>query len=239
MISFIVPAHNEEDLIGATLASIHAAARAAGGPYEIVVCDDASTDNTARLAAQAGAIVVSVQHRQISATRNSGARAARGDMFFFVDADTQVNAQVISAAIGAMRSGAKGGGAAIRFDGAVPLYARIVLPMLMLGFRLTRNAAGCFIFCTREAFAATQGFDEGVYGGEEIIMSRALRSHGRFAFLPVPVVTSGRKLRTYSGAELLGSMIRIASKGRKGVERREGLDLWYGQRRPDVGRQDD
>ena len=46
MISFVVPAYNEERYLGATLASIHAAALAVAEPYEIVVADDASTDAT-------------------------------------------------------------------------------------------------------------------------------------------------------------------------------------------------
>jgi glycosyltransferase involved in cell wall biosynthesis len=45
MISFIIPAYNEEQLLGRTLAALTAAAQALG-PYEIVVVDDASTDRT-------------------------------------------------------------------------------------------------------------------------------------------------------------------------------------------------
>jgi hypothetical protein len=49
------------------------------------------------------------------------------------------------------------------------------------------------------------------------------------------VVTSGRKLRTHSAHELFGSMFRIAVKGRKAVRSREGLELWYAERRRDPG----
>jgi glycosyltransferase involved in cell wall biosynthesis len=48
MISFIIPAHNEERLIGRTLAAIHEAAGGLGVDYEIIVADDASTDATAK-----------------------------------------------------------------------------------------------------------------------------------------------------------------------------------------------
>ena len=50
MISFIVPAYNEELLIGRALSGIHLAARARAHPYEIIVVDDGSTDRTATLA---------------------------------------------------------------------------------------------------------------------------------------------------------------------------------------------
>jgi len=68
MISFIVPAHNEQASLGRTLEAIHKAARAVGQPYEIIVVDDASTDATPEIAAQNNARVLSVNHRQIAAT---------------------------------------------------------------------------------------------------------------------------------------------------------------------------
>ena len=46
MISFIVPAHNEQASLGLTLEAIREAARAVGQPYEIIVVDDAATDAT-------------------------------------------------------------------------------------------------------------------------------------------------------------------------------------------------
>jgi len=233
MISFVVPAYNEERLLGATLEAIHKSARTVGEPYEVVVADDGSTDGTAQVAQEHEAVVVKVAHRQISATRNSGARVAKGSLLVFVDADTQVNPQVVSAAVDAVRLGAAGGGAAIKFDGVVPLYARLILPILTLSFRLSRNAAGCFIFCTREAFAAVGGFDEAFYGAEEVVMSKALRAYGPFVILAESVVTSGRKLRAYSARELFAAMLRLAVGGRKAVQKREGLELWYSERRPD------
>src|SRR6185436_7864763 len=161
MISFIVPAYNEERLLGATLDALHAAGGALDEPCELVVVDDASTDRTALVAERHGARVVSVAHRQIAATRNSGARHAIGELFVFVDADTIVNEAVVRAAVKAVRSGAVGGGATVRFDEGVPLYARLLMPVLARLFRAAGLAAGCFLFCTRSAFVAVGGFDEG------------------------------------------------------------------------------
>ena len=73
MLSFIIPAYNEELAIGPTLQSIHEAARSLGVPYEIIVADDASTDRTVEIADSSGARVVAVSNRQIAATRNAGA----------------------------------------------------------------------------------------------------------------------------------------------------------------------
>jgi glycosyltransferase involved in cell wall biosynthesis len=233
MISFIVPAYNEERLLGVTLDALRAAAVAAGEPYELIVVDDASTDRTAVIAEHHGAALVSVAHRQIAATRNSGARKANGDLLIFVDADTIVNEAVVRSAVEALRNGAAGGGAAVEFDGTVPLYARLLLPVLVWSFRSAGLAAGCFLFCTRRAFAAVGGFDEAFYGAEELVMSRALKRHGRFVVLRQSVITSGRKLRTHSVREILAILARLALRGPGAVKQRQGMDLWYAERRED------
>jgi glycosyltransferase involved in cell wall biosynthesis len=121
MISFIVPAHNEQTCLGRTLQAIHDSARVTGHTYEIIVVNDASTDATAEIAQQNNARGVNVNHRQIAATRNSGARAATGERLFFVDADTTINPRAVASALRAMDKGAVGGGAPVRFDGAAPL----------------------------------------------------------------------------------------------------------------------
>lgn len=236
MLSFVIPAHDEERLLRGTLEAIHQAASATGQRYEVIVVDDASSDGTAVVAESCHARVVRVAHRQISASRNSGARSATGDLFFFVDADTRVNPEVIRQAIAAVRAGAVGGGAAIRFDEPIPFYARVLTPILVLSFRISRLAAGCFVFCTRDAFVAAGGFDEAYFGGEEVIISRALRRQGRFVILRTAVVTSGRKLRAYSAGEIMGSLLRLVRRGTKAVQQREGLELWYGKRREDPRR---
>jgi glycosyltransferase involved in cell wall biosynthesis len=70
MISFIVPAHNEERWIGKCLGSIRTTMEKPGEPHEVVVVDDSSTDSTAQIAGQMGARVIRVEHRHISAARN-------------------------------------------------------------------------------------------------------------------------------------------------------------------------
>jgi glycosyltransferase involved in cell wall biosynthesis len=232
-LSFIVPAYNEESGLGATLDAIRQAAAATGEPYEVIVVDDASTDQTSAVAASRGATIVRVAHRQIAAARNAGARAATGDLLFFVDADTTVSAEILRSAIAAIRDGAVGGGAPVAFDGPIPLYARLLLRLLILSFRMNRLAAGCFVFCTRSTFLTVGGFNEAYYCAEEVVLSRALGQQGRFVVLRESVTTSARKFRTYSTHEMLTSMLRIALLGPKAIKRREGLDLWYGERRND------
>ncbi len=237
-ISFVIPAYNEELLLPRTLDSIHATARELRLDYEILVADDASTDRTGTIAADHGARVVSVSHRQIAATRNSGARAATGGLLVFVDADTVVPVGPVAGALEAIASGGVAGGSTCAFDGTIPGWARVLVPPLMTLYRWARLTPGAFVFCTREAFDAVGGFDETVFGGEEVLMARALdrfaKTRGqRFTIVRSPILTSGRKLRAYAGGELLGTLARLALRGRRGAQRREGFELWYGPRRAD------
>lgn len=233
MISFVIPAHDEEVLLPRTLEAIRASAIGLGDEHEVIVVDDASTDGTSAIASSGGARVVTVRLRQISAVRNAGAREARGDVLLFVDADTAVTPDVVRAAIGAIRDGAAGGGCDVRFDGRLPRWAGLLLPVTTWIYRSARLAAGCFLFCTRQAFVDSGGFDESVFAGEEVLLSARLKRLGRFVVLSEHVVTSGRKLRAYSGLEVARTMFRLLLLGRRGVRDRRHLDLWYGQRRSD------
>ena len=234
MISFVIPAHNEERLIGRTLQSINAAARGVGRPYQIVVADDASSDRTAEVAREHGARVVTIQRRQIAAARNAGAREALNDLncnvLFFLDADTCLPEATLRAALDALASGAVGGGAAVQFHGPVPRWASVMLSMFSFVFRLMRWSGGCFVFCRRDAFEAAGGWNEGVFAGEELWMCQALKRRGRFVILREPVITSGRKVRDHSAREVLTNLARIAFRGPGGVRERKGLEMWYGPR---------
>ena len=230
MVSFIVPAYNEELELPATLAAIQAAANRAN-QYEIIVADDGSTDQTARVARDNGAQVISISRRQIAAARNLGARAARGEILFFVDADTHINAKHVGGAIAALEQGFAGGGARVAFRDRIPLWARISVGLFCAIYFGLNFGAGAFLFTTRNNFEAIGGFDETLFIGEEIYFSLALRKLGRFKILSEPTATSGRKLRLYSAAQILKHSLRVILRGPRGARSRAGLNIWYDGKR--------
>ncbi|MBS2037559.1 glycosyltransferase [bacterium] len=225
-ISFVVPAHNEAANIQDCIVAIQRAAPGA----EVVVVADACTDQTAQLASQLGALVVLVEHRQIAATRNSGARAASGDTLFFVDGDTRVTPAVVQAAQAALEAGASGGGALFRFDRPVPPYALIAEKLAGLFCRLTQMSGGCILYCTRSTFDRLEGFNTRLYAGEELDFAHRVKKIGRFRVVPHAVITSGRKIRLYTGGELLAMVWRLFWKGPRALYDRNGLELWYQRR---------
>jgi glycosyltransferase involved in cell wall biosynthesis len=233
VISFVIPAHNEEALLGRTLASVHTSACAVGEPYELLVVNDASTDGTASVARRNGARVIDVVHRQIAATRNAGARAAVGDRLVFVDADTVVNPRVVRATVRALAHGAVGGGSLIRLDGRLPPYAVAIDLVLRVFSPMIGLVGGCFLFCTRDAYRAAGGFDERLYASEEVAFAGRLKRQGRFVVLREAVTTSGRKLRAHTAREMIRIALRLARGGVASLRTREGLEFWYGPRTDD------
>ena len=231
MISFIVPAYNEEIELPATLATIRSATSGLSQPFEIIVVDDASTDATPEIAEQAGARVVSINRRQIAAARNTGACAARGEFLFFVDADTRINQTHITEAMALLEAGYAGGSARGVMDGFIPLWSRILLHAFCTLYFGLNLGAGAFLFTTRSNFEATGGFDEQYFAGEEVYFSLALRKLGRFKVLREPVLTSGRKLRMYPARQIVGTLLIMILGGPRMVRSRARLRLWYDGKR--------
>ena len=238
MISFIAPAYNEEFELPSTIAAIRAAAEKIDN-YELIVVDDGSTDATAQIAKQADVQVVSIDRRQIAAARNAGAGAARGEVLFFVDADTRINARHVVDAIAALSSGCSGGSARIFADGVIPLWGRVFIKSFCGIYFALNLGAGAFLFTTRKNFDTIGGFDEQLFIGEEIFFSLALRKLGRFKVLREPIITSGRKLRMYSARKIFANSFAVIIGGMRAARSRDKLELWYNGKRetsPPVGR---
>jgi glycosyltransferase involved in cell wall biosynthesis len=79
-LSIIILSKNEALGIGACI-------RSAWGADEVLVVDDESTDDTAALAREAGAVVVGHKLENFAAQRNFALTRATGDWVFFLDAD--------------------------------------------------------------------------------------------------------------------------------------------------------
>jgi Glycosyl transferase family 2 len=87
-ISIIVPVYNNPRDLRSCLAALTAASCPGS---EIIVVDDASTDDTPLVAAQMGVRLLRLARNSgPAAARNHGARHARGDNLFFVDADVVI-----------------------------------------------------------------------------------------------------------------------------------------------------
>jgi len=174
---------------------------------------------------------------QISRARNAGAEAATGQWLIFVDADSHPSKALFHDVAEQIRSGrCVGGGSTVRFDErhwVGELGARI----WNLTSRVTRWAAGSFVFCEAGAFREVGGFSQELFASEEIDLSKRLkrvaRARGqRFVILRShPLLTSARKVHLYSRGEYLRFLVRAMLRPRHTVRHREECQTWYDGRR--------
>jgi glycosyltransferase involved in cell wall biosynthesis len=239
-LSIIVPAFNEEKLLGQTLVSIRCAAgglKNAGGGEELIVCDNNSTDRTAEIARTAGANVVFEPVNQIARARNRGAAAAAGDWLVFVDADSQPSAGLFCDMANTIAGGrAIGGGSTLAFDDA-----RRVMKVSAGAWnrisRVTHWAAGSFLFCEATAFRELGGFNEELFVSEELDLSQRLKVLGRRTARRMvilhrhPLVTSARKLHLYRMSVHLRFLLNAILRPEQTLKRREACQQWYDGRR--------
>ena len=89
LISFVVPAYNEEALIASCLAAIQAEIARTGCRAEIIVVNNNSSDGTRRIASSLpGVVIVDEPQRGLVQARRAGCRAANGALIANIDADT-------------------------------------------------------------------------------------------------------------------------------------------------------
>ena len=86
-VSVVIPCLNEEESIGRCVESALAALGVAGLTGEVIVADNDSKDNSAALAAEAGARVIREERRGYGSAYLAGFAAARGDYIVMADAD--------------------------------------------------------------------------------------------------------------------------------------------------------
>ena len=239
-ISVIVPAFNEEKLLGASLSEIKAAAAAftaRGWSVELIVCDNNSTDRTSDVARAAGAKVVFEPINQIARARNAGAAAAAGEWLVFVDADSHPSAGLFADVAEQILSGrCLAGGATIRLDEYF-FVASLITRLWNFASRWRRLLAGSFIFVEAAVFRQVGGFSRELFAAEELDLSKRLKQFARGTGRKIvilhrhPLHTSARKMKLYTAREHLRFFTRALFNQRRMLTSREEAHLWYDGRR--------
>jgi glycosyltransferase involved in cell wall biosynthesis len=240
-VSVVLPAFNEEKLLPAALAAVKAAASAftaRGWEWECVVCDNNSTDVTSAVARAAGATVVFEPVNQIGRARDAGARVATGEWLVFIDADSTPSAELFASIATRIAEGrALGGGSTVELEPGTPRFARFVCGLWNLWSRLAGWAAGSCVWVEAAAFRTVGGFGTEYYAGEEVFLSRRLkslarRSGRRFVILADhPLRTSSRKLKLYTLTEGGRFFFRMLFTAGRAAKRPENCEIWYDGRR--------
>lgn len=169
-ISIVIPAFNEATLLPRLLDTIDAArARYTGGAdaIEVIVADNASTDDTAAIAAARGCRVATVAKRMIGAARNGGAAIATAPILCFCDADMQVHPDTFNAVATAIEDPRVIAGATgvtvERWSPGIAITFAAILPMVWL----TGMDTGV-VYMRRADFIAAGGYSETRHFAEDI-----------------------------------------------------------------------
>lgn len=239
-ISVVMPAFNEERLIGESLRHVKAAMTAfsrRNWRSELIVCDNNSTDHTAEVARAAGATVVFEPMNQIARARNRGAAAATGDWLIFIDADSRPSAELFDDVAAQIQSGhCLAGGSTIQFENGYP-SGKVITQLWNSVSRALHWAAGSFIFCETATFRKVGGFNLELFASEEIDLSKRLKKLARAEHKKIvilhrhPIVTSARKLRLYTAREHFLFLAKTILCGGKTLNNREACHTWYDGRR--------
>jgi len=199
-ISIVVPAYNEEKCLPATLEKIGAALAIVDYDSEVIVVDNQSTDETARIAESFGAQVFTETVHNIARVRNTGAKNSSGDVLIFVDADTLVPETLFQTIADQMKNEKCFGGAvAVDFQPFERKWMKYYLRGGELWQRVFNWKLGATQFCRKSVFQTIGGYDETIFMSEDVQFYRRLTKYakqkdGHLFFVEEPrVITSARR----------------------------------------------
>jgi glycosyltransferase involved in cell wall biosynthesis len=193
-ISVVIPAYNEEKYLPRCLASLD------GQTYprqrfEVIVVDNASTDRTAEIAREHGALVVQEGRKGVGRARQSGAEAAQGEIIAGTDADIEALPEwlerIAARFVGDPRLGGITGPVYF-YDGN--WFLRIWYRYVNTAWVWLLNAVGLNAFSGnnfavhREPFQHSGGFRVELVGGEDTDLALRLRQVTKLAFAPEVVI---------------------------------------------------
>ncbi len=206
-VSVVIPAYNEEIYLPLCLKSINK--QNYPGEYEVIVVDNASTDNTAKVAINWGAKVVYESKRSPACARQKGAETAKGEIIAFIDADTQAPPYWLSTIVRrflkeprlVVVSGPYAYFDAGRLVKIVSYLSNFIFICLDQFFRFVFRKGGALwgsnFAVRRSALLAVGGFDTSIkFYGEEYELSLRLRKVGKGGIIPwLFVLTSARRIK--------------------------------------------
>lgn len=217
-ISFIIPAYNEEIVIGRCLESIQKALTVTSCDAEIIVVDNASTDGTASIASQFQNVrVVPEPRKGLVWARRAGFVASSGDLLANIDADTILPEAWLPTVIREFSSDPKLlalSGPYIYYD--TPWYTRLSVKVFyaigllidkinQFFFKSGSMLQGGNFILRRDALMQIGGFDTSIeFYGEDTDIGKRIRKIGKAKWtFALPMYSSGRRF-TGQGLILTG-----------------------------------
>jgi O-antigen biosynthesis protein len=197
LVSVVIPTYNRSGLVCRAVRSVLAQTF---DDFEVLVVDDASTDDTAEAVQGLGDRRVRYlrqpYNQDVSAARNRGLREARGDFIAFLDSDDEWLPQKLERQLGVFRAAPPKvglvytGSLSIQPDGTVqklrPKHRGAVLDRLLLT-NLTCSGSGT-VMIRREVVRKVGFFDETIAAMEDYDYWIRVARFYDFDYVPEPLV---------------------------------------------------
>jgi glycosyltransferase involved in cell wall biosynthesis len=194
-ISIVVPTLNEEKLIASTLKRVREVVPEA----ELVVADGGSQDATREIARRYARVVKT--HGPVGNARNEGAKAARGEIIIFLDADTSISREFVDVVLEVFKDPTIIGAGGSIMPRGINQLEKTVFRFLNFLVRFScfigkpRIAGTCVAF-KRKPFFDVGGFNTSIAASEDFDLCERISRKGRVVFLKnVITYTSNRRLR--------------------------------------------
>ena len=175
-ISVVIPAYNESEHLEATITCLRNCEYDRDS-FEIIVVDNNSTDATKEIADRYADKPLFLEHGNVGAVRNYGAKHARGEILAFLDADCLVHTDWLSNIAKLIEDQPD-----IAFGGTCRLLDETnwleKYWLLGDGTKKQKDLVGATIGIQKTTFWQIDGFDETVTSGEDTDFSCRLRAHG-------------------------------------------------------------
>lgn len=193
MISIIIPAYNEADNIGQLIDFLSTHSK--GEQTEIIVVDGGSDDDTVRMAQNHGARTITSPQKGRAKQMNFGADNARGEVLYFLHADTFPPPTFIAEIKDKMNRGFDCGCFRLSFDNRHPAlrfyawFTRFNIDAFRFGDQS--------LFAKKALFCKINGFNEKLLVMEDQEIVTRLKNHAQFGIIKKAVVTSSRKYQQF------------------------------------------
>lgn len=236
--SVVIPAHNEEEYIGRCIRAVISAAKyVKPDSVEIIVVANRCTDKTCAIAEHYGAKVLVNDEKCIAAVRNTGVKAAKGEIVVTIDADSLMTKYSLAEIKEKLESGKFiGGGTDPKFErmslgiAASALYVAFNLLPVMI--RNGGYLSGAMFWFYKRDFEAVNGFDESLISLEDMDFAARLKKYGslkgkKYGTLKKSyVVTSSRKFDEFGDWYLIKNR-KLTKRIFTGKDRQAADSFYY------------
>lgn len=222
-ISVVIPTYNRKDIV---MRAVNSVLQQSFAPYEVIVVDDGSTDQTAQLFTTCDARIryITKKNGGVSSARNRGIQEALGDWIAFLDSDDTWHAEKLESQINAVIDH----GAGVCFTGVVTDQGGRTSAIAQLAPSLPSGQSGLFnhpiefitrsdhhpmvqsLLIKKDLLKRVGNFDETLYVAEDTLLFYKLVASNSIVLInkPLVIITRERETPGLSDSTQLDSIAR-------------------------------